>query len=282
VTGVALAVLMLLVAGAAAAQGVTKTRVTYPAPTADLTIPGTLLAPVASGPVPAVVIAHGSGGVDGRGDYHAEALNRAGIATLEIDMWGPRGLKGGPRGRPRRLAETYPDVYGALKFLVQRPDVDAARIGIMGFSWGGALALAAASARLTEQFTGGIPKFAAHVAFYPTCWSFLPRAAELTMTGAPVKILVGDKDDYDAPDACPRLIDALPPESRALVALSVYPGGYHGWDASQRATFFDPSAALGKGGQVRFFPDGKLAERSRRETVEFFAQAFGLTPPTKP
>jgi hypothetical protein len=29
---------------------------------------------------------------------------------------------------------------------------------------------------------------------------------------------------------------------------------------------------------VRFFPDSKLAERSRRETVEFFSQAFGVTP----
>jgi dienelactone hydrolase len=282
VRGAALALVPLLVAGVAVAQGVTKTRVTYPAPTTDLTIPATLRMPPTAGPVPAVVIAHGSGGVDGRGDYHADALNRAGIATLEIDMWTPRGLKGGPQGRPRRLSETYPDVYGALKFLAQRGDVDPRRVGIMGFSWGGALALATASARLTEQFAGGVNKFAAHVGFYPTCWSFLPRAAEFTMTGAPVKILVGDKDDYDAPDACQRLLDALPPESRTRVALTVYPGGYHGWDGNARATFFDPNAALGKGGQVRFFPDGRLAERSRRETVEFFAEAFGVTPLTKP
>jgi len=277
-----LVVLSLLLAGVAFAQGTTKTRVTYPAPTTELTIPGTLLMPAGSGPVPAVVIAHGSGGVDGRGEYHAQALNRAGIATLEIDMWAPRGLRGGPQGRPRRLSETFPDVYGALKFLAARADVDPQRIGIMGFSWGGALAVATASARLTEQFTGGREKFAAHVGFYPTCWLFLPRAADFAMTGAPVKILVGDKDDYDAPDACQRLLDALPADSKSHVALSVYPGGYHGWDGSRSVNFYDPNAALGKGGQVRFVPDGKLAERSRRETVEFFTQAFGITPPAKP
>jgi dienelactone hydrolase len=271
---------VVLAATVAGAQDVKKSSITYPAPTTDLSIKGTLLVPAATAPVPAVVIAHGSGGVDGRGDYHAEALHRAGIATLEIDMWGPRGLKGGPQGRPKRLAETFPDVYGALKFLAARPDVDGTRIGIMGFSWGGALALASASARLSEQY--GAERFAAHVGFYPTCWSFLPRAAEFRMTGAPVKILVGDKDDYDAPDACQRLVAALPPESKAAVALTVYPGGYHGWDGGRSANFFDPSAALGKGGQVRFFPDRGLAERSRRETVEFFVQAFGLTPPAKP
>ena len=39
----------------------------------------------------AVVICHGSDGVDGRGDFYAPALNAAGIATLEIDMWAARG-----------------------------------------------------------------------------------------------------------------------------------------------------------------------------------------------
>ena len=47
--------------------------------------------------------------------------------------------------------------------------------------------------------------------------------------------------------------------------------------------FFDPSAALGKGGRVRFFPDGKLAARSRAEVTEFFTAAFAaVTPSTKP
>ncbi|MDB5494109.1 MAG: hypothetical protein JWP86_1446, partial [Phenylobacterium sp.] len=45
----------------------------------------------AAGETAAVVICHGSDGVDGRGDFHAAALNAAGIATLEIDMWAARG-----------------------------------------------------------------------------------------------------------------------------------------------------------------------------------------------
>ena len=50
VRGAALALGVLLVAGIALAQGVTKTRVTYPAPTTDLTIPGTLTAAATTTP----------------------------------------------------------------------------------------------------------------------------------------------------------------------------------------------------------------------------------------
>ena len=38
--------------------------------------------------VPAIVVLHGSAGLDSRGSMYVEALNDAGIATLEIDMWG--------------------------------------------------------------------------------------------------------------------------------------------------------------------------------------------------
>ncbi|HEY9107081.1 MAG TPA: hypothetical protein VIN58_10430, partial [Roseateles sp.] len=41
--------------------------------------------------LPAVLILHGSAGVDSRGDFYEAALNTAGIATLQIDMWQARG-----------------------------------------------------------------------------------------------------------------------------------------------------------------------------------------------
>jgi dienelactone hydrolase len=80
-----------------------------------LQVAGRLSLPTkAEGKVPAVVIAHGSGGVDSRGSFHAEALHEAGFATLEIDMWAARGLSGGADGRPKAVMETLPDAYGAL------------------------------------------------------------------------------------------------------------------------------------------------------------------------
>lgn len=271
----------LVCAASAGAADVTSTLVSYrtPDPAAPLTVRGTLRIPkTAAGPTPAVLILHGSGGVDGRGAYHAEALNEAGLATLEIDMWGARGLKGGPAGRPKSVAETFPDAYGALLFLADTAGVDAQRIGVMGFSWGGALSLMTASAALTEKWTGGRAKFAAHAPFYPVCWAALRRSRDLfaSVTGAPVHIFAGEKDDYEEPDTCQKLLDALGGEPRKAFALTMYPGATHGWDGQGRGlTFYDPNAALGRGGQVRFYPDARLAARSRREAVAFFLRAFG-------
>jgi dienelactone hydrolase len=192
-------------------------------------------------------------------------------------------LLGTPQSRPKRLRETYPDAFGALLFLAQQPEIDPQRVGVMGFSWGGGLALATASAGLVQEFTKGAARFAAHAPFYPVCWSFLKTAPDFKTTGAPVHIFAGERDDYEEPDTCRHLVERLPAVSRATVTLTVYPGATHGWDTRGGAVnFFDPNAALGKGGRVRFFPDGKLAARSRNEVAEFFAQAFTLTPATKP
>ena len=83
----------------------------------------------------------------------------------------------------------------------------------MGVSWGGGLALAAASTSLVQEFTGGSARFAGHAAFYPVCWSFLRTAADFRITGAPVRIWVGDRDDYDAPDTCQQLVDRSLPRA---------------------------------------------------------------------
>ena len=103
--------------------------------------------------LPAVVILHGSAGVDFRGDFYARALNDAGIATLEIDMWEARGINGAA-DRPPVPLFTYPDAFGALKFLSAHPNIDPNRIGVMGFSWGGAVTLASATELYANHFKG--------------------------------------------------------------------------------------------------------------------------------
>jgi uncharacterized protein len=231
--------------------------------------------------IPAVVIVHGSAGVDSRGRFYAEALNDAGIATLEIDMWAARGWLGGITGRPRGVPETLPDAYGALKFLSEQPRIDPERIGIMGFSWGGVVTMLTATAPYTALYTEGDLKFAAHVAHYPVCWVYnrVPGYAFNSFTGSPVLIQAGELDAYDQPDTCPKLVQSLPEAAQAFISVNVYPNATHAWDRLQPAiTVTDPFSHLGKGGEVEFIPNPGKAFQSRSSAVRFFQEALGLVP----
>jgi hypothetical protein len=58
-----------------------------------------------NGRMPAVIMMHGTGGIRYSGVYYAAALNAAGIATLEVDQWGGRGLSAEPASGPK-ISET--------------------------------------------------------------------------------------------------------------------------------------------------------------------------------
>jgi dienelactone hydrolase len=118
---------------------------------------------------------------------------------------------------------------------------------------------------------------------YPVCW---PQSAILqgkntglnasvyqAMTGSPVHILAGARDDFDDdPDACPKFIQALPASVRSYVTVTVYPDVGHGFDVpkSEERTFEDPVAHMGHGGMVRFYGDAATADKARAFAVEFF------------
>ncbi len=255
--------------------------VAYPVSTAkgELQVAGALRVPRdAKTPSPAVVIVHGSAGVDGRGQALAVELNRAGIATFEIDLWTPRGVKS-PLERPKHVNETLPDVYAAFRVLAARTDIDRQRIGITGFSWGGVVSMLTATRKYTVQYLGKEAGFAAHAPHYPVCsvYNKLPGYEFGDLTGAPVLLQAGALDDYDLPDTCPKLVASLPEADRALVKVVVYEGATHGWDGSGPATsHFDPAAHQGKGGEFRLIPNAGVAQISRAATTAFFRCSFGL------
>jgi dienelactone hydrolase len=163
--------------------------------------------------LPTVLILHSSPGFDGRGAFYAETLNEAGIATVEIDYMQGKGLPATPR-------HNLPHAYETLKYLAGHPRIDPTRIGIMGFSWGGIIALLTSSDELTQQYTGGTLRFAAHLGLYPICWihrrvlagtsTYFEPTIYQRVTGMPIQILVGDKDDSDGPDACRKFLEDLP------------------------------------------------------------------------
>ena len=234
---------------------------------------------------PAVVILHGSAGVDSRGDFHEAALNAAGIATLQIDMWEARGLGGGA-GRPAAPIITIPDAYSALAFLAARRDIDASRIGVLGFSWGGVNSLATAELLYTGMFGGG-RKFKAHVAHYPVCYAYnaaipgLPPPAQLgtqfqNLTGAPVLIQLGSQDGYDNGAAhCLALAQSVNPANS--VEVVEYSGAQHAFDRLMvPIVVSDPFGnegsyfATGIVPQVTLAPDVAQAHAARERVVRFF------------
>ena len=90
-----------------------------------------------------MVIAHGSGGIlAGREDAWAARLNGLGIATFVVDSFAPRGLSSTARDQSRlSTMANLADALAALKLLATHPRIDPARIGVMGFSRGGQVAL---------------------------------------------------------------------------------------------------------------------------------------------
>ena len=266
--------------GDGAQHGVDATSVVFPTlhRSEPLAIPATLRRPrQAAGPAAAVVIVHGSAGPDSRGPFYAQALNRAGMATLEIDMWTPRGVKS-PLERPKSIQSTLPDAFGAFQFLASDPAIDAARIGIMGFSWGGVVSMLTATRPYATPALGAT-KFAAHAPLYPVCWLYnqLPGFEMVDFTGAPIFIQCGELDAYDLPDSGATLGRALAAIAPGLVTVETYPGATHAFDRTEPAmTATDPMAHLGKGGEVRFAPNPEVAAQARAATVAFFRRTLAV------
>lgn len=242
--------------------------------------------------LPAVLILHGSAGIDSRGDFYEAALNAAGIATLQIDMWQARGIAGGSQ-RPAAPVLTYPDAFSALAFLAKQPGIDGSRVGVLGFSWGGLVSLGTAERLYAGQFGGGLT-FKAHVANYPVCYAWNNTALLaavhstpaqygvqwLSLTGAPVLIQVGTKDDYDnSSQPCEALAQAANASNGGIVSVKAYAGATHGWDRLMvPMTVADPFAnqgsyfSTGVPPTVHFTPGVEQAYQSRARVVRFFAR----------
>jgi len=231
-------------------------------------------------PAAAVLICHGSDGVDARGAFHAEALNAAGIATFEIDMWAARGVKRGALARPRSVPETLPDAYAAVAFMAAQPEIDPERLGILGFSWGGVVSLLSATRRWRETLGAAAPPIKAHAALYPVCWAYetVPGMSLAELTGSPILIQAGDADAYDDPDGLDQLLARLPAASRDTIRAVTHAGAGHGFDRDAPArTIEDPFAHKGQGGPVLMAFHPAAAAAARAANVAFFQETLGVT-----
>src|SRR5437764_8445943 len=109
-----------------------------------------------TGRVPAMILVHGSGGIGSNVHRWAEDLNRLGVATFILDGFSPRGI-GETISNQDQLGRfaMLVDAYRALALLARHPRIDAARIGLMGFSRGGLITLYAGLRRFQKLHAAG-------------------------------------------------------------------------------------------------------------------------------
>lgn len=203
---------------------------------APATVGGTLVLPAGDAArMPAMVIAHGSGGIlQGREDAWATRLNGLGIATFVVDSFQPRGLSSTARDQSRlSTMANLADALAALKLLATHPRIDPARIAVMGFSRGGQVALYSSLEPLRRGVVQGDLRFAAHVALYPSC-SIPYRAKEVSR--APILMLLGGADDYTPAAACLDYADWFRTKG-APVQVITYEGAHHDFDIPEAPRF---------------------------------------------
>ena len=223
--------------------------------------------------VPAMVVLHGSGGEwGGRGIRHAALLAPQGVAVLVVDSFEARGL-GRTVGYIQRLRranvpDQVADAFAALDALGRHPNIDADRIGVMGYSMGGMSTILTAYQDVAAAAGRTPNRFALHVALYAPC---IISLADPGTTGAPIVALWGDQDESTERGACDALVAELE-GGGSPVAAHWLDGAAHGWNMLSPMRF---AASLPQGNPCRFVvqPGGESIElvtgRSERTDEQF-------------
>jgi dienelactone hydrolase len=176
--------------------------------------------PAATGPHPAVVALYGSGGgVSGMGSP-ATMLAAQGFAVFVphyFDRTGTTQVTDKPT-----IMRNFPawgkTLWDAISFIEKHPQVDAQRIGLLGFSLGAYLALSVAvvdsRVKTVVEFFGGLPK---EVRF------FMQRLCPVLILHGEADAIVPVQEAYD--------LQNLWAKKGMAYEIKVYPGVGHGFDA---------------------------------------------------
>jgi dienelactone hydrolase len=108
-------------------------KISYPA--GDINVPGFFCLPENSALCAAVVVFHGSDGFKLNHEMITRKLADEGFAALALTWFG------GASARSHWTEVRAVDILQAVSFLKQQPAVDSDRLGLIGFSRGGGLAL---------------------------------------------------------------------------------------------------------------------------------------------
>ena len=163
-------------------------------PAAPVRVQAEEFRPQGPGAFPAVVLMHGCHGVSPAVRGWGRWLRARGYVALVVDSWASRGL--GEQCTPGEdLPNTarFDDAVGALRWLQSRPYVDRERVGIIGWSNGGAFSMAAVNGPTAERAKRrGVeippPGYRAAVAVYPGACASLINEVSVKPLKLPVPL----------------------------------------------------------------------------------------------
>ncbi len=204
------------------------------------TVWGDLLMPKkAEGKVPALVIMHGSAGVEPWAyDLWAAKLNPAGVAVFVVDSYKPRGVSEtntNQLGDQVTMPSQSADALNALRVLATHPKIDSNRIYVIGMSRGGNPAFYSAWPMYQAAVNTNGAKFAGHIPMYPGMCNIRYRADHAEKATAPIFFALPDREreDYQDVAICQRYAKELA-DAGNTVTTKEYKGAYHAWDGGGR------------------------------------------------
>jgi len=253
---------LLVLAGGSAEAQVQESVDHYRSGDAQITIE--CFAPAARGKFPAVLLLHASGGLDATADVYREIgrdLAAHGYVVLFPHYFERTGHVPGVNNRGRDIPAFVQSAQDAIEFAAALPDVDADRIGLLGYSMGAYLAFVRAARD---------PRIKAVV----SCAGGLP--VESKSTFPPVLILQGANDKSNPLERVKAFEEVLKAKETPY-ETHIYRGMGHNFDfprwddAARRArVFFDkhvkkeepktPKAKMKRQKMNRVAPAGETAD----------------------
>jgi dienelactone hydrolase len=177
-------------------------------------------------PCPVVVIIPGSGGVSPAMLVHAEKLTDAGIAAFVLDPFTGRGVENTIAVQQQfSFAASTWDVFAAMKVLNRLPDIDAKRIGAMGYSRGGTAVIQAAMTHLAAPALGNLPHLRAVVAGWPWCGF---QFSNPTIGQTALRMIAADHDNWASVVHCQAYFNAIRARS-PTASLRIVKDAHHGF-----------------------------------------------------
>jgi dienelactone hydrolase len=228
------------------------------------TIPATWSTPADERPAPAVLLLHGfSSSKERMAQGIGRPLLKRGVASLALDLpyHGERGTASGDLPKnPLALVGAWRSAVAesraAVRWLAAQPEVDAERIGVLGYSLGGFLALMTAADEpalkaVVLAAAGDLPDQTPYAALVRGV-ADPPRAAR-RLAGRPLLLVNGRRDTTTRPAQAERLFAA----AQEPKTIMWYDGGHWPpaaaiegaaeWMAEQLRRDTEPSARAGSG-----------------------------------